>query len=330
MKAIISPVLSLALALALTSCETVINVPEPAYTPRLAVTYTLDTAVPDTNTMQHRQLYVSTSRRLFDQTPLVGRTDAIARLFDASGNVVEEFRAGRPYGFAFSIYDTAGYYVPTRGFAGVPGERYRLRVEAPGVEAVESTLTLPAAPATLSNGSFAIVDASDPYVRRGSVNLTIQDDPATTDYYAAFARVVDANGEVLPGILVGQEYDDNAGPDTNVGRLVLSDGGFSGALSVWPYADTDVQGRAFTFSANLEVRTYFYGPGGPTGIPAGSQLEIIISRLTRDTYQFWLSQQRYNNADGNPFAEPAPLYSNINPGYGLFGGAVDARVRVPL
>ncbi len=322
---LLSAVLTLA---AFTGCETVIDVPEPAHTPRLALTYTLSNGPTDSTIFRHRQLYVSTSRRLFDTTPLSGRADATARIFDDAGNVVEEFRPGRPYGQFYNTYDTIGYYVPTRGFVGVPGQRYRLRVEAPGVEAAESSLTLPPAPATITASSLNL-DTTNPDFLRGSMSVTIQDDPATADYYAAFARVVDANGAPVPNTAVVAQYEDNSGPDTNVGRLVLSDGESSGALEIWPYADTDVQGRAFVFSANVEIRSYF-GPGGSVGIPPGSQVEIIISRITADTHQFWLSQQRYNSADGNPFAEPAPLRSNISSGFGNFGGAVDARVRIAL
>ncbi len=321
----------LAGALTLSACETVLDLPEPAHTPRLAVSYTLDTSAPDSNTLRHRQLYVSTSRRLFDNTPLVGRKDAVARLFDGSGAVVEEFRAGRPYrtGYYYNS-DSTGYYTPTRGFVGVPGQTYRLVVAAPGVETAESILTLPPAPATITASSLNL-DNTNPDFLHGSMSVTIQDDPATADYYAAFARVVDVAGVPVPNVQVQAQYDDDSGPDTNVGRLVLSDGDATGSLSVWPFADTDVQGRTFTFASNLEIRSYYYTPGGgSSGIPPGSQLEITISRLTRDTHRFWLSQQRYNSADGNPFAEPAPLFSNISTGFGLFGGAVDAKVRVAL
>ena len=317
------------------ACETVVDVPEPAHTPRLALRYTLDTTPPDTATaLRHRQLFISTSQRLFDNSPLRGRADAIAHLLDEAGAVVEEFRAGRPYGTGgyYYGYDTLGYYVPTRGFAGVPGRTYRLRVEAPGVDAAEAALTLPPAPVSLSGAAFAPIGTPTDYERLGSFSVTIQDDPATADYYAAFARVVDSAGRAVPYIRVTQQFDNTTGPDTEVGRLVLSDGDNTGALSVWPYADTDVNGRAFSFSAKLSLQGGYYDPstGGAPGLPPGTQLEVTISRLTPDTYRFWLSQQRYFNADGNPFAEPAPLYSNIQPGFGLFGGAVDATVRVPL
>jgi hypothetical protein len=49
-----------------------------------------------------------------------------------------------------------------------------------------------------------------------------------------------------------------------------------------------------------------------------------------DTYEFYQSIQRFYDTEGNPFAEPAPLRSNIQGGYGLFGGATDATLRIKI
>ena len=40
--------------------------------------------------------------------------------------------------------------------------------------------------------------------------------------------------------------------------------------------------------------------------------------------------QRYQDSHDNPFAEPAPLASNIRNGYGLFGGATDTKLVIPI
>ena len=52
--------------------------------------------------------------------------------------------------------------------------------------------------------------------------------------------------------------------------------------------------------------------------------------MTADAYRFYLSSRNYGDTGDNPFAEPAPLASNIKPGYGLFGGASDATYRIKL
>ena len=328
----ISPFLAALLLFSLASCETVIDLPAPEHTPSLAVRHWLGT-VSDTDSATRvffagRQLYVSASQRLFDTSPLTGLNTATARLYDdgAGGALVEEYEPAPPY--SPGQVSAAGYYQPTRGFRPQPGGTYRLRVEAPGYAAVESRLTLPPAPPVLSNATFTPQPGgSDPYTRQGRLTVSIQDDGATDDYYVAFARVLEAAGQPLTNGYVYEETDNsNGGVSDLQTRLSLSNAFGNGTL--YPYADTDVNGRTFTFSA--DVRVTGYDPFGGGGLPPGAQLEVIISRTTRDTYRFWLSEQRYYDANGNPFAEPAPLYSNIQGGFGLFGGYADGVVRVGL
>ena len=64
--------------------------------------------------------------------------------------------------------------------------------------------------------------------------------------------------------------------------------------------------------------------------PQPAFVEVTVSSITLDAYNFYLSRRRYYDSDGNPFAEPAPLTSNVRPGYGLFGGATDVTYRIRL
>ncbi len=65
-------------------------------------------------------------------------------------------------------------------------------------------------------------------------------------------------------------------------------------------------------------------------VPAPAYIEVIVSSIPVSTYDFYQSVQRYYDTDGNPFAEPAPLRSNVAPGYGLFGGATDVVLRIKI
>ena len=55
-----------------------------------------------------------------------------------------------------------------------------------------------------------------------------------------------------------------------------------------------------------------------------------MSSITKEACDFYLSRRRYLDSDGNPFAEPAPLASNVRGGYGLFAGAADATYRIRI
>ena len=70
-------------------------------------------------------------------------------------------------------------------------------------------------------------------------------------------------------------------------------------------------------------------PPGPR-CPGPGYIEVHVSSITREAYNFYLSRRRYYESTDNPFAEPAPVVSNVRSGYGLFGGATDATYRIRI
>lgn len=319
-------------ALAFSSCETIVDVDVPPHTPRLALTYTLSNQVPTAEYQQSfgmRDLFVSSSQGVLETKQLAGRADASVELLDDAGQVVERFRSkGRPGYYNSNGLDSLyGYYVPIRGFAGQPGRAYTLRASAPGMEAVEATLTLPAQ-AVIETGSYVASTQNNPNVRGGAGRLTCSflDNAATTDYYLAYARVLDLTGNYWGS--VRQDYtNNNSGPEVNLSRFQLSES--YGFYSQYPFSDAGGNGQRLTLGTDVLLQYEgSYNSGG--SYPQPGYIEVIVSSITPDTYRFYQSLQRYYDTDGNPFAEPAPLVSNVRPGYGLFGGATDVTYRIPL
>ncbi|RFP66005.1 DUF4249 domain-containing protein [Hymenobacter lapidiphilus] len=335
--------LGVSLGLGLAGCETVVDVDTPPHTPRMALSYTLSNTPPEPPTttnnrsfFEQRKLYVSSSQGVLETKELTGRGDATVQLFDESGQLVEQFRSKAQPGYYSggsrpdSIY---GDYAPTRGFAGVPGRRYTLRASAPGVEAVEASLRLPAVPTIESVGYVARPrdpNSGGPYGYvdyGGRLTVAVADNPATTDYYLAYARVLDKQGNYWGGVSRDYSAPGADGPDINLSRFQLSQP--DSFYSQYPYSDATSSGPLLSFGT--DVRLYFQGGYGSGGsIPEPGYLEVIVSSITPDTYQFFQSVLRFYNTDGNPFAEPAPLHSNLRGGYGLFGGATDAVYRIKL
>lgn len=48
------------------------------------------------------------------------------------------------------------------------------------------------------------------------------------------------------------------------------------------------------------------------------KIKLKIYSITKDYYHFLLSYNQYQDANGNPFAEPVNVHNNIGNGYGLF------------
>ncbi|MGB3076314.1 MAG: DUF4249 family protein [Chitinophagales bacterium] len=54
-------------------------------------------------------------------------------------------------------------------------------------------------------------------------------------------------------------------------------------------------------------------------------LMVELTSTDRSTFLYNESLRIQNNTEGNPFAEPAPVFNNIEMGYGIFGSRVIAR-----
>ncbi|TGE14326.1 DUF4249 family protein [Hymenobacter elongatus] len=316
----------------LSACETVIDLPAPEHTPRIALKYVLSSYESQNQKgndelANSRNLFVSNSQRIFDNRENKGRQDATVVVLDGSGAVVERFEHAPP-----RYPDDLGFYRPTMGLKPQPGQTYTLRASLPGFESVESSLSMPAAP-TIESATFVKNDSkSNPNDVYGQLSISVADDPRAANYYVAFARVIDSKNPDYQGWSQVQVVEDEADTDvtSDLGRFQLSSiNSFLGySYGLYPYADTNVNGQRFSLSANVR-----YYPGHcqtQNNCQGPDYMEVFVSSMTRDTYNFYLSRQRYNETEGNPFAEPAPLASNIKGGFGLFGGTTDAIYRIKL
>jgi len=312
-------------ALALAGCETTVDLPEPPHTPKVALMYTLTTAPLDSSFQylyDTRQLFISKSQSVFNSDEIRGLNTATAELRDAGGSVVERYRP--VVGNSSGYYSNTGYYRPVLGYRPQPGHTYTLRASLPGLEAAESTLTMPQ-PAVIESGSYVPAATNgNPNQFQGRLSVVVRDNPGTADYYLAFARVLDRNGQ--PGdwspVQIDYQSQDNT---VSIGQFQLSSP--VQRYSVYPYADTDVNGQRITMTSDIYFYNSCYSCPQP---PQPGYIEVTVSSLTRDAYNFYLSRRRYFDSDGNPFAEPAPLASNVRSGYGLFAGATDVTYRIRI
>jgi hypothetical protein len=71
-------------------------------------------------------------------------------------------------------------------------------------------------------------------------------------------------------------------------------------------ADKNFNGSITKILTNLEIYNQI------------EKIKLKVSAITKDYYHFLLSYKQYQEADGNPFAEPVNVHNNIENGYGLF------------
>ena len=157
----------------------------------------------------------------------------------------------------------------------------------------------------------------------------VADDPSVANYYLAFAHLLDAEGRPIQCGPVEPDHDSQANA-VSIDQFQLwsmqQQYGL-GANSIQPFADTNLSGPRLTLAIDIRYRSGCY-TSGPCPQPAF--IGVTVSSLTVQTYNFYLSNRRYYDSNGNPFAEPTPLAGNVRGGYGLCGGASDATYRIRL
>ena len=65
---------------------------------------------------------------------------------------------------------------------------------------------------------------------------------------------------------------------------------------------------------NFSAKTYYIDPN------TGGFYQVILTSLSEEAYKYFVTLDRYYMANGDFFAEPVQVISNIENGLGIFGG----------
>ena len=291
---------------ALASCnnffDTQVDLPTPEHEPRMAIAGLFT----DNDTL----LTVDVNRTygLFESRPqnreqvIEGATVKILE----DGNVRYELDYRET-----EILNVFAYDTPTNGTPFDAGKTYELVVEHPELPNIRATQVMPAA--------VELENAEIEFVGENAINFTNSrlrfdlNDPATRNYYELVISSVfrdtfiDETGQIFIN-----EYEDivywyeedlvsaDARPGFRNSSLLFSDEAFNG------------QRRSFT------LPFYSFSLEQDEGQSNGST-RIYWRTVTEDYYRYSSSLQDFSIADGNPFAEPVSVFSNIENGVGCFG-----------
>lgn len=182
-------------------------------------------------------------------------------------------------------------------------EEYRIEVSATGYETISSKITVPekanVSQATIERDVPVTGPSYDPGIpidpNGDIIKFTIDDPAGETNYYFLSGEVEyeDDDGNTYTTSF----YFDTRNPmfDYNTGGLTFTDETFDG------------QQRTFEFE-----RWFYEDDIKPT------RYKISVVSLPKEYNNFFESLDKYWNADGNPFAEPVILYTNVEAGLGLF------------
>lgn len=301
------------LSMALGACESVVDVDIPREAPKLVANAFIN---PDSVI----SVRVSRSKFVLDTTALQVVQGAQVSIFED-----DQLRE--------SLRETGkGWYTST--FQPLEGKEYTLRVEATPFQTIEaSTFIQPKVPiqsltyqtSQIDHGT--ICDGNScwtMYDTEYQFELTLQDPPGQDHYYE------------ISGFLF-HEYMDEKRDDTGniIGwdTLIIKEDIFLGTEdpaitdlefgfeedtyygSTLAFSDNLFKGKSYTVRFNMN----YYNEGHPP--QAGEhtiELVLLLKTVDEARYRYLRSKEIQSNNEGNPFAEPINVYSNVVNGYGIF------------
>jgi hypothetical protein len=195
------------------------------------------------------------------------------------------------------LYDTQAlaYTADAETLPVIPGKTYFLEVtDAKGRKATAScTVPVNAAPALEIAIDSAKARYGGDYIEYFML-MKWQDTPGEINYYRVFAEVT-----------ITQEGVDN----TYTQPVYFEDYSFNISL----YSDNRLDGARFS-----SPKGFIYKPSYSPQQPVTSTLYAYLLNTDEHYYRYHQSLMNNYNTDGNPFAEPVLIYSNIEGGLGVF------------
>jgi hypothetical protein len=290
-------VIGLVSSLLLTGCEeffegVVHEVEFPEHEPALAVTLTID------EDAQILRLMVSKTAGVLDPQGSEVLSDVFANL-EANGTSWLSLDADDFNGDLHSLALDAPVHL-----AGMP---LRLEVEAEGLDSVSAESTMPEKPVALAELELAVDSVLDPwweeFMARDRITVDIEGQNGVADWFILELQSRFLDPEWGDTATWWTEYMEGP-PDPRVntlhtGEILVSDQGLG---------DGDLNQLTF-FKNNIDP---------DWGYPE-MEWRLSISALSESSANYLLSMEAYDQADGNPFAEPVVVYSNISSGFGHFG-----------
>jgi hypothetical protein len=233
-------------------------------------------------------VHIGRSYGMLDSDELQVVNNAVVELLDNSGNLVEILQ-----------YDQNGMYFSPSGFKPAPSTAYTVRVSHPTLPTASATAVIPAASIAVFTDTARVVYNGEADMLRFS--FTVTDQPGEQFYMLEIyneSYYLDWNNdtiwyEYLEGFYRTSPVLENSGDYDS--KAFFTDQLFEGG------------------SQRIDVVLYYYPE-------YGNKLRARLTSLSKDLYLFYKSASLYEQATGNPFAQPVQVYSNINQGYGVFGG----------
>jgi len=189
-----------------------------------------------------------------------------------------------------------GYYVSLTQMPQL-GVAYEVQASAPGFETVKANSILREAVPILSTSARDLTNSAIDFA--SEIKFSFQDPPGNDYYFVAIYRNNSGVGNRYPLFIESQDPTLGASPlnaDWSYQGLLFTDASFNGQLK-------EIAINSYEFIESSQA-TYL----------------LFLASLSEDYYRYALTSSAANENEGNPFAEPVRIHSNVEGGYGIFAG----------
>lgn len=290
-------ILGILIAGFISSCEKEIPLTQEEIDPRIVVNsiFSSDDTI---------WVHLSESRNVLFEDVLPNITNAELKLTDANGSIIGDF-----------IHTEEGLYYCSAPFP-IAGSRYGIIASSPGFTSIKAFSDVPK---LVNIDSIDTLSSVENYFMEFTVQF--QDKVEEKNYYSLS---IVRNGYFLNDIDDTIFYSD---PYISTNEyFVINGGGGIGegsekyATSFY-FSDELINGQTINFKA----KSYF-----SPDVDSNSVFVVELRNLSEDLYKYKVTYAKYYETQGSPFAEPVRVYSNVEEGFGIFGGSSAARDTISV
>ena len=287
----------LSIPLVYISCEKVIPFDGDVNTPKLVINSVFES---DSTFKVH----VSSSRSVIDTASFNNIDDAIVSIKDDNENIIETLN-----------HIENGFY---KGQT-FPQENqtYILEVNHPDYADITASDSLPSPITINSVDTSTIIDPING--NRLQISMNFDDPENTQNYY--LIETYSVNEYLVIKNSDTTEYE----LDTTKQFMVLTDEVFQNGGSPWReqglFNDLLFNGQNKTLELEIPNDSWSGSEDGYDWSYQTLTLRLYLHNITLSYYYYRTSLELFQNASGNPFAQPVQVYSNIENGFGVFAGS---------
>lgn len=204
------------------------------------------------------------------------------------------------------VLNTQGFFSSPSLFKPSPEKNYKIEVTASNYKSVMAVSKVPSIviPTSITYIDSAFTE-NDPFSGNkewySQIDVTINDDATVTNYYAIQLLQQTPVFDTLDNIIaysLNPVYIKTNNPNAEVTDTdcMISDEFFNGSSY-----KISINVSTYNF-ANDSISTYY----------------LYFKNVSKELYLYKKTLNKYYNANGNPFAEPVRVYSNVENGMGIF------------